>query len=180
MREFDVSELSREALEQTYEIVLIQKLALGRKIERLIKEMSVAACAFKDGVATVEDAENGLMNLIAYCTAKIQLDDEFNDKLGSIDLVNKHLEEIKEYEIERLEMRKQEKKKIKKSYMVYTDESYELNKMNVFCSGKKYLSEKQFNAENDKNWKVLAKLVDCSTFEPEDYLRANLNLAEIL
>lgn len=169
MREFDVSELSREALEQTYEIVLIQKLALGRKIERLIKEMSVAACAFKDGVATIDDAENGLMNLIAYCTAKIQLDDEFNDKLGSIDLVNIHLEEIKEYEINRLEMRKQEKKKIKKSYIVYTDVDFPLFDNNIFCTHKKYLSDKQFNSENDKNFRVIGKLIDREYFRADDY-----------
>ena len=170
MRDFNTKGLDRVALDQVYGIVLVQKLALEAKMERLTKELSVGACAIKDGTATLEQVENGLLNLVAYSVAKIDLSDELDDDLKAIELVNDHLKKMKEYEVNRIEMFKKENKKVKKSYMVYTDSDFTFDNGNIFCSVKKYLSDKQFISENSSSWKVIGKLVDKSSFEIESYL----------
>lgn len=97
MREFNVKGLDRPVLEETYAIVLTQKLVLEAKLDRIKKEMAVAACAIDDGVAEINDARNGLLNLIAYIEAKTSLPDELRPDLGSLELVNKHLDQIREF-----------------------------------------------------------------------------------
>ena len=167
MREFNTEGLTRESLDQVYEIVLTQKLALEMKLERLKKELSVGACAIIDGAVELKQAGQGLLNLVAYAEAKIDLSDELDEtNVGAIDLVNKHLEKIKEFEISKLS----EKKKVKKSFMVYTDSDFALDKSNVFVSNRKYLSGKQFNSENEKSFKVLGKILDNTEFKVENYI----------
>ena len=167
MREFNTEGLTREALDQVYQIVLTQKIALEMKLERLKKELSVGACAIMDGAVELEQAGQGLLNLVAYAEAKIDLSDELDEtNVGAIDLVNKHLEKIKEFEISKLN----ERKKVKKSFIVYTDTYFALSPINLYVSNKKYLSEKQFNAENDKSFKVLGKILDKKEFKVENYI----------
>lgn len=97
MREFNPLKagMTPEALEETYNIVLVQKLVLEAKLERLKGEMAVAACAIEDGKLTPEQARDGLLNLIAYIEAKCTPEDELNPDKGSLELVNKHLEKVK-------------------------------------------------------------------------------------
>lgn len=167
MREFNTEGLTREALDQVYQIVLVQKLALEMKLERLKKELSVGACAIIDGAVELEQAGQGLLNLVAYAEAKIDLSDELDEtNVGAIDLVNKHLEKMKEFEISKL----RERKKIKKSFIIYTDSDFALGKSNIFVSNRKYLSAKQFAAENDKSWKALGQVLDNKDFKVENYI----------
>jgi len=167
MRNFNTEGLTREAIDQVYEIVLIQKLALECKLDRLKKELSVGACAAIDGNVDVKEMGQGLLNLVAYCEAKIDLSDELDESnVGALELVNKHLVKIKEFELSKLN----EKKKIKKAFIIYTDTEFPLNKSNVFCSIKKYLSTKQFNSENEKSWQVLGKVLDNKDFKVEKYV----------
>lgn len=95
MRNFDVSGLDRNVLEQTYEINLVMKLVQEAKLERIKKEMAVAACAIEDGTVDLNQVKDGLMNLIAYLECKASLPDEYDPDMGALDLVNKHLEAIK-------------------------------------------------------------------------------------
>jgi len=100
MREFNTSGLSKEALAQVYEIVLTQKLCLEAKLERMKKELAVASCAIEDGkIKDLEQTKNGMMNLIAYAEAKIDLSDELDMDNGSLELIDKHIEAIKKYEL---------------------------------------------------------------------------------
>lgn len=166
MRNFDVSGLDRSALEQAYEIVLTQKVILEHKLENVKKAAAVAACAIRDGVVDQEEAARGMENVVYYCEAKIKLEDELDEEKGILDLVNNHIEEIKEFAISK----RAERKKEKKHFVVYTDGDFDLSLSNVFCSHKKYLSEKQFKSENDKSWLPLGKLLDDKDFKPENYI----------
>jgi hypothetical protein len=95
MRQFETKGLSRKALEQTYEIVLTQKLCQEIKLERLSKELSVAICAIDDKVVTdLAQIKNGLMNLLLYCETKIALEHEMTD-MRSLDLIEKHEDQVK-------------------------------------------------------------------------------------
>ena len=68
--------------------------------------MAVGACAIKDGNADLKQIENGLLNLIAYIECKNKLPDELNIELGSLELVEKHMQAIKEYELNRAGIKK--------------------------------------------------------------------------
>jgi len=74
MRNFNVKGLSRAALEGTYEAVLVQKLIIEEKIERIKSELAVAFCAIEDGHKP-EDIKLGLANLIYFIEQKIPLSD---------------------------------------------------------------------------------------------------------
>ena len=104
MRNFNTKGLSRKALDQVYEITLTQKLCLEAKLERLTKELSVGACAIEDNIVTPDETRKGLMNLIAYSVAKIDLSQELDTDLKSLDLINWHSRKIKEYELNRMKM----------------------------------------------------------------------------
>lgn len=88
--------VSPRALEELYNLVVIKNGVQEAKLDRIKKELSVAACAIEDGVITdLETAKTGMLNLIAYIEAKTNLDDELDAENGSIDLINKHLEAVK-------------------------------------------------------------------------------------
>lgn len=89
--------LNPKAVQDLYNIVLTQKLVLEAKLDRIKKELAVGACAFKDGQVEPEKMEQGLLNLICYIEAKVQIEDELDVEQGSIELVNKHLEWVKEH-----------------------------------------------------------------------------------
>jgi len=90
--------LSPEALEQCYNILLSQKLIKDAKLERIKKELAVAACTIDDGTLTdLEQAKNGMLNLIAYIEANATMDQEFKTMAGSLEIVNDHLKRLKEY-----------------------------------------------------------------------------------
>jgi len=169
MREFNTKGLTRESLDQVYEIVLLQKIALEQKLERVKKECAVTACMIDDGnKIDVEQVSHGLKNFIAYIEAKIPAVEELNIDKGTIELINEHLEQIKEYEISRLA----EAPKIKKCFMVYTDSDFAKTKSNIFVSNRKYLTEKQFYAENKKtkSWKVIGIVLNKEDFNVENFI----------
>jgi len=89
--------LNPKAVQELYNIVLTQKLVLEAKLERIKNELAVGACAVNDGVATKEQAAQGMLNLICYIEAKVKVEDELDVEQGSIDLVNKHHEWVKEH-----------------------------------------------------------------------------------
>ena len=97
MPSFDIKDLSREALEGTYEINLVQFLIIEAKLDKIKKELAVAACALEDGELDISKMNHGLLNLIAYIEVKSNLPDEYNTKNGSLDIVNIHLEKIRKY-----------------------------------------------------------------------------------
>lgn len=98
-RQFDPLKagISPEALEKLYNIVLGQKLVLEAKLERIKKELAVGACALEDEQVGLDQAKQGMLNLIAYIEAKISIEDELDVDQGSIELVKKHLDELKSY-----------------------------------------------------------------------------------
>ena len=89
--------LNPKAVQELYNIVLTQKLVLEAKLDRIKKELAVGACALEDGTANLDQAKQGMLNLICYIEAKVQIEDELDVEQGSIDLVNKHLEWVKKH-----------------------------------------------------------------------------------
>jgi len=89
--------LSPETVEKLYNILLTQKLVLDAKMDRLKKELAVGACALEDGQATLEQAKNGMLNLIAYIEAKNSAEDELNVDKGSLELVKGHMEWVRNF-----------------------------------------------------------------------------------
>jgi hypothetical protein len=167
MRNFDVSGLNRDALEQAYEIVLTQKVILESKIDRLKKELATGTCAIRDGVVDQEEAVKGLENLIYYCESKVALEEELDEQKGTIDLVNSHIELVKEFAISK----RAEKKPIKKAHVVYTDLKFALTPANVFCSQRKYLSEKEFLSQNPKRkLETLGMILDEKEFKESQFI----------
>ena len=70
---------------------------LEAKLERIEKELAMGACAIEDGVADINMAKNGLLNLIAYIQVKTKIEDELDADKGSIELVQAHLKWIKDF-----------------------------------------------------------------------------------
>ena len=88
MRMFNTEGLTREALQEVYEIVLTQKLVQEEKLNRLKQELAVAICAIEDGKVTdVQQIKTGLTNLFIYIETHLKLPDILN--------VEKHEELIK-------------------------------------------------------------------------------------
>jgi len=76
MRMFNTEGLTREALQEVYEIVLSQKLVQEEKLDRLKKELAVAICAIEDGKVTdPKDMLIGLTNLFIYIETHLRLPD---------------------------------------------------------------------------------------------------------
>ena len=98
-RQFDPLKagLKPEALEQLYNVVLAQKLVLEAKLERVVKELAVGACAIEDGLADLEQSRHGMLNLIAYIQVKVKIEDELDVEKGSLELIEKHKQWVKEY-----------------------------------------------------------------------------------
>jgi len=89
--------LNPKAVQELYNIVLTQKLVLEAKLDRIKKELAVGACALEDGTANLDQVKQGMLNLICYIEAKVKVEDELDVSHGSIELVNKHLEWVKEH-----------------------------------------------------------------------------------
>lgn len=90
MRMYQTEGLTRESLQEVYEIVLTQKLVQEEKIDRLKKELAVAICAIEDGkVNDIQQIKTGLTNLFIYIETNLKLPDilklEEHDELIKLD-----------------------------------------------------------------------------------------------
>lgn len=81
MRLYQTEGLTREALQEVYELVLTQKLVLEEKIERLKSEMAVAICAIEDGkIKSLDEIKTGLTNLFVYTETYLKLPDVLKEE----------------------------------------------------------------------------------------------------
>ena len=89
----------QEELQQlTAEVTPNPLVTVQEKLDRIKKELAVAACAIEDGVVDLEKAKSGMLNLIAYIEVKSSLPEEYNPSTGSLEIVQRHLDKIKEFE----------------------------------------------------------------------------------
>lgn len=81
MRQFNTEGLSREALQEIYEITVTHKLVNEMKIERLKRELATAITAIERGqVTSLDQLKTGLTNLFIYAETRTELIDEMGDQ----------------------------------------------------------------------------------------------------
>lgn len=95
MRQFNTEGLSREALQEIYEITVTHKLVNEMKIERLKRELATAITAIERGqVTSLDQLKTGLTNLFIYAETRTELIDEMGDQEKRWDNVIKLDEEL--------------------------------------------------------------------------------------